>query len=120
MEFFFTDNVLTDTNSIQQLCKRLFPERKQKVYVLQDIWHAQQRVIGVLHKGHPDYGVAVSSIKKIFSQLPDPKAYPRCRDFETAVQKWKLEFSKKVFGKIGVMDMFAHFSKYLCSEHLSV
>ena len=119
MEFFFTDNVLTDTRSIQELGKKLFPERKHKVFVLQDIWHAQQRVIAVLHKGHPDYGVAVSSIKKIFSQLPDPLAYPRCKDFEEALNKWRTQFSRKVFGKIGVMDIFSHFSKYLCNEHLS-
>ena len=44
------------------------PEGGRDVIVSQDIFHARERIVRELKRGHPDYFAAVAQIKKIFAR----------------------------------------------------
>ncbi len=51
----YTDHVVKDTNSISSLFKEIYPKEQKSIDVLQDIWHAQERVFRVMDSYHADF-----------------------------------------------------------------
>lgn len=101
----YTDNVRSDTKKIQQLWETKFPEHSApginvlQFYInytdiLQDIFHAQNRVDSVLLKYHPDYSNAKKELSAVFAKLQHINSYPSSQNFADALKDWRETFSK--------------------------
>lgn len=81
----------TDTNEILDIYATT-NFRHELPLVLQDIWHAIQRVDRLLDKQHPDYKAAKGSFSSIFSNIQD-------QGFESAIQlksrilEWETKYT---------------------------
>ena len=51
----YTDNVRSDTNMMQACFKSFTNHHHCLLFVLQDIWHAEQRVFKCMSSSHVDY-----------------------------------------------------------------
>jgi hypothetical protein len=91
--FFYTDNVASDTQLLQEYFNKIFPEYPE-ITVLQDIFHAEMRVIKPMQKQHPDYKVAVSELKNIFGKLKDYDSYLTSNHLLEQFNKWEQKFMK--------------------------
>lgn len=107
-KFFCTDNVLTDTDSLTGFFKKLNP--KTDFFVLQDVFHAEQRVLRLLPKWHSDYFLASSALKKIFAILPQYDAYPTISTFTAALNRWSKTFQQS-YGDMGPKAVFTKLGK---------
>ena len=84
----YTDNTVSDANAIQWAWKETqgtttYPE------ILQDVWHALQRIVSVMSKYHPDYSSAKKELQAIFAKLQVENAYSVAAEFATAVKSWE-------------------------------
>jgi hypothetical protein len=64
--------------------KSIFPDIQ--ISVLQDIYHAQMRVIKLLFKQHTDYWSAVNDLKTIMHKLHYPSSYLTVQHFIDSLQ----------------------------------
>lgn len=74
-EFFSTDNVAKDQYTVADKFKAIRAARAELglsshpvTQVLQDIWHARERVSRELKRSHPDYFQAVAQLNQIFGR----------------------------------------------------
>lgn len=74
-KFFSTDNVGKDQYTIADKFKAIRAARadvglssQPVTQVLQDIWHARERVSRELKRSHPDYFQAVAQLQQIFGR----------------------------------------------------
>lgn len=74
-EFFSTDNVSKDQYTVADKFKEIREQRAALgltqdpvTKVLQDIWHARERISRELKRAHPDYFQAVAQLNQIFAR----------------------------------------------------
>ena len=70
----FTDNVAQQGPGLRDLIKAWYPSliplpEAEQPMVIQDLWHARERIAKQLKKAHPDYRRALSSLKAVFARL---------------------------------------------------
>jgi hypothetical protein len=89
----YTDNCKSDKN-ILLACFHSFKQHENcSLDVLQDIWHALQRVLKCMPKNHADYKEAKKDLKTLFAKLNKPEAYPEKTGFVTALTNWLNTYS---------------------------
>jgi hypothetical protein len=96
----YTDNAPLHESAVYNALKTRFSKSladlKKQVHVLQDVWHAIQRIRKTLPASHPDYYVAKAELSQIYFALRNPEAYPKKKDLEDALNNWenKWKFQK--------------------------
>jgi hypothetical protein len=90
-QIIFSDNATQHESAIKEAFKLKF---QGEVDVGQDLWHAEMRIIKTLKLSHPDYRMAVQSLKRVYAGIPQQK-YSSKEEFATALRAWQLEFEKQ-------------------------
>lgn len=93
-QVFYTDNVVSDQNKLQEIFTKIQP--KSKVAVIQDLWHAQQRIIKLLAKVHPDFKESTKEIRAVFQRClltSEEGGWPDVYSMQLAVTEWEKKFS---------------------------
>ena len=116
---FYTDDVAADKNSLKELMDDLIPE--DDFDVIQDIWHAQQRIIRLLARQHPDHYSAVTTFKNIFSRILSGQ-YETVEDIHQAFEDWETKYQtvQKCYPQtedamiyLGIVVLILHFEFFL-------
>jgi len=110
----YTDNVRTDTNTLQDTFMTVSShEGLPPVLVLQDIWHAQQRIFSAMSFAHADYKTAKKEFKTITAKLITPNGYPLKQDLIDAINVWKNKWSLSSNAqKLNSMEQIHFLGKY--------
>ena len=92
--------------------------RNCTIAVLQDVWHAQQRVLKCMPSNHADYKEAKKDLKTLFAKLSATAAYPEKKDFVIALKQWVKKYSdasvaQKLPAKEQVMYLGNDYSNYV-------
>jgi hypothetical protein len=91
---FYTDNVVADSPQLEKVFDKVQPN--DDIWVMQDVWHAQQRIVKLLSKRHNDYGAATKAIKAIFGRClhtSEDGGWNDIEELSDAIEAWRDRFS---------------------------
>ena len=95
----YTDNLKTDRNTFTNVWKKYHSKANPNdFYVLQDIFHAQNRVLKVMKKSHANFYNASKELKSILYQVTSQKKeniYQNEQEIEAKLRNWCDKWSSK-------------------------
>ena len=89
----YTDNPKSDRNTLLDCFASFEQHQNCSLHVLQDIWHAQKRVLKTMTANHADYKEAKTNLKTIFAKLNKLAAYETPANLKTAFKEWVEQHS---------------------------
>ena len=94
----YTDHPAKDSKTIISNWNQYFDKDKcDEIIVLQDIYHAQNRVLKVMNKKHSDYKIAEKEIKEIiFRVKSDINPYENEQNFKDELNGWITKWKNQV------------------------
>ena len=109
----YTDHPAKDSNTIINTWNNFFDEDFD-ITVLQDIYHAQNRVIKVMNKRHSDFPFAEKEIKEILFNVKT-NIYKTELDLKNALNEWQNKWKNiKNFGdKMNDFQLVAFLGIYI-------
>lgn len=105
-EVIYTDNVGKDRNELKAIIRRMQQERAaasdvdqdyQEVNVVQDLYHARERIATTLPKAHPDYKPALAALKELLARVVSKdhtKHYRDTDELKDAVTAWLQKYQQ--------------------------
>ena len=87
----YTDNPKSDRNTLLDCFANFEHHQNCSLHVLQDIWHAQKRVLKTMTPTHADYKEAKANLKTIFAKLNKLAAYETPADLKNAFKSWAVQ-----------------------------
>ena len=107
----YTDNTISDKSSIEWAWKESFGTESFPE-LLQDVWHASQRIIVCMNKFHPDFSSSKKELQTIFAKLQTENAYETPISFAQSLFNWEIKWkSCSLAGKLTDQEQIIYLGK---------
>ena len=121
----YTDHPVKDSKTIISVWNDYFDNNKEdEIIILQDIYHAQNRVLKVMNKKHSDYRAAEKEIRDIiFRVKSDTNPYETEQEFKDKLNEWVTKWKNQVnfndkFNDFQLVSYLGTFSLYIQTVYI--